>query len=218
MKDRRTTALQRLGATLVLGVMAASLGGCQSLLFTAAYLIRGTDDPAECNKLREKRVAVVCRPVVSLKYTSARVNQDLAQQVAALLREKVRKIKMIDQRKVAEWMDENRWDEYTEVGRAVGADIVVGIDLEQFELYESQTLYKGRAITEIKAFDCHTGKAIFTKPPTNLVYPPHREVQTSDMQESDFRRQFVSILAEQIARHFYAHDPYEDVGLDSKNM
>jgi hypothetical protein len=218
MNSRRPRACQRFVVGLVLAAALVSAGGCTSLLFTAAYMIRGTDVPAECNKLREKRVVVVCRPVVSLQYRNARVDQDLAQEVSVLLREKVPKIKMVDHRKVAEWMDEHAWEEYTEVGKALNADIVVGIDLEHFDLHQSQTLFQGRANTEVKAYDCQTGKLLFKKRPQQLVYPPHRVIQTSDVQEADFRREFIRILADQVARHFFAHDPYDDFALDSKRI
>ena len=218
MNSRRPRAWQRFAVGLVLGLALASAGGCTNLLFTGAYMIRGTDVPAECNKLREKRVVVVCRPVVSLQYRNARVDQDLAQEVSVLLREKVPKIKMVDHRKVAEWMDEHAWEEYTEVGKALKADIVVGIDLEHFDLHQSQTLFQGRANTEVKAYDCHTGKLLFKKRPSQLIYPPNRVIQTSDVQEADFRREFIRILADQVARHFFAYDPHDDFALDSKRI
>ena len=33
--------------------------------------------------------------------------------------------------------------------------------------------------------------------------------------EAEFRREFVAVLADQIARHFYAHDPYADLAQDA---
>ncbi len=203
---------------LVLAATMTSSWGCTSLLFTAAYLFKGNDIPAECDTLRDKRVVVVCRAMVNLHYNLARVDHDLAQEVGNLLRQNVAKIKVVDHRKVAEWMDEHTWEEYVDVGKALNADLVVGIDLERFSLHKSQTLYQGRATTEIKVFDCQTGKLVFRKRPPEAVYPPNREVQASEIQESDFRRQFVRVLADQLARHFYPHDRYEDFALDAKGI
>ncbi len=218
MKERRTRTGQPCVIMLMLAAVLASAGGCTSLLFTAAYIFKGNDAPAECDKLREKRVVVVCRPVVALRYSNARVDQDLAQEVGALLRQNVPKIKVVDHRKVAEWMDEHAWEEYAEVGKALKGDLVVGIDLEHFELHQSQTLFQGRANTEVKVYDCQTGKLVFNKRPPQAVYPPNRVVQTSDVQEADFRRQFVRVLADQIARHFFDHDRYENFAMDSKSI
>jgi len=196
----------------------ASACGCTNLLFTAMYMIRGNEAPPECGKLKDKRVAVVCRPVVALQYRNARVDQDLAQELSTLLRQNVPKIKVIDHRKVAEWMDEHNWEEYTEVGKALGADLVVGVDLEHFELHQSQTLFQGRANLDVKVFNCQTGEVVFKKHLPQTVYPPNRVVQTSDMQEQEFRREFIRVLADQIGRHFYDHDPYADFAMDSKHI
>jgi len=218
MRQSVTGIWRRLLGILVLATTLSSAWGCTSMLFTAAYLLKGNDVPAECDKLKEKRVVVVCRAMVTLQYNLARVDQDLAQEVGNLLRQNVSKIKVVDHRKVAEWMDEHTWEDYVEVGKALNADLVVGIDLEQFSLYKSQTLYQGRANTEIKVYDCHTGKLVFRKRPPEAVYPPNREVQTSEARESDFRRQFVRVLADQLARHFYPHDRYENFAMDAKGI
>ena len=59
--------------------------GCKSVLTTAAYLINGTDEEAEFKDLKGKKVAVVCRPLVTLQYRDSNAGRDLAQQVATLL-------------------------------------------------------------------------------------------------------------------------------------
>lgn len=208
----------RYGIALVMFVAAAVLptAGCQSLLFTITYLWQGTDEAPEFDGLNGKRVAVVCRPLPSLQYSNSNVARDLAGQVSLLLEQKVPKIKMIDQRKIAKWTDENRWEDYTEVGKAVKADLVVGIDLESFSLYEGQTLYRGKANATVQVFNCKTGKMVFEKSLPQSVYPPNIPVPTSDMpEESFFRKKFVLVLADQIGRHFYMHDPNADVAQDS---
>jgi hypothetical protein len=156
--------------------------------------------------------------VVELQFRNARADQDLAAEVGALLKEKVPKIKMIDKREVSRWIDENSWDEYVQVGKAVGADLVVGIDLERFDLNKGQTLFQGRANTTLKVYDCKTGEVVFEKPLPQVVYPPNREVPAWGKPEAEFRREFVKVLADQIARHFYDHDPGADVAMDSKSI
>ncbi len=205
-------------AMILAALALAGAGGCTSALFTVAYLIQGNNAPAECDKLKDKRVAVVCRPVVALQYRDARVEHDLAAQVSTLLGRNVPKIKIIDHRKVAEWMDENTWDDYVEVGKALGADMVVGIDLEQFSLLQGQTLYQGRATVRLQVFDCKTGEVVFDKRPPQSVYPPNRVVPTSEKPAAEFRAEFVRVLADQIARHFYEHDPHADIALDARSF
>ena len=193
--------------------------GCQTVLFTAMYLIKGTDVDPDFKELKGKKVVVVCRPMVSLQYANSNAGRDLAQDISLLLQEQVPKIKVVDQRKVAKWIDENTWEEYPEVGKAMKADMVVAVDLESFSLYQGQTLYQGKANATVHVFDCKkNGKEVFCKSIPQCVYPPNTPMPASDRTEPDFRREFELVLADQIARYFFAHDPYADVGKDAAAM
>ena len=205
---------------LIAMLMIAALPaiGCTSGLFTAMYLFKGLDVDADFKDLKGKKVAVVCRPTASLTYSNANVGRDLAQQITLLLQEQVPKIKTIDQKKIAKWIDENTWEEYAEVGKAMKADMVVAVDLESFSIYQGQTLYQGKADATIRVFDCTKtgrGKEVFHKNIPQSVYPPSSPMPASDRTEPEFRREFVQVLAGQIARYFYTHDPHDDVGLDA---
>ncbi len=190
--------------------------GCQGALATAMYLIKGNNVDPDFAGLKGKKVAVVCRPMVGLQYNNANVARDLALQVTDLLQKNVPKIQTVDQRKVSKWTDENTWDEYPEVGKAMKADIVVGVDLEAFSLYQGQTLYQGKANATIRVYDCRQGnKVVFEKIIPQAVYPPNSAVPTSDRLEGEFRREFVTVVADHVARYFYAHDPYADMATDS---
>jgi len=214
--DRRPAfGAGRLVALLAVLASLAASAGCTAAFATAAYLIRGTDDPADYNGLKGKKVAVVCRPLVGLTYRDSGVAKDLGQHITLLLKQKVAKIEIIDQGKVDEWVDENTWDEYEEVGKALKADFIVGVDLEQFSIYEGQTVYQGKARVDLKVYDCATGDAVFERRLPPIVYPPNHVVSTGDVQESDFRGEFVAVLGERIARHFYPHDPHADMALDT---
>ncbi len=140
------------------GLALALASGC-SVLATAMYIIEGTNTKADFNQLKGKRVAVICRPVTSLHFRDSSASRDLAKQVGILLQQHVSKIELIDQRDVFEWADENSWDEYYEIGKALDADMVVGLDLEEFDLYEGQTLYKGKANVKIQVYRPGQGHA-----------------------------------------------------------
>lgn len=203
----------------VVGVSLLAAIGCRSALTTAMYLIRGTDVEPDYQGLKGKRVAVICRPLVSLQYRNANVAHELAQRITILLQQRVPKIKTIDQREVAKWLDENNWEEYVEVGRALDADMVLGIDLEGFNIFQGQTLYQGKANVTVRVYDCRDeGTVLYEKILPQVVYPPNSAVPTSERTEAQFRREFVSVLADRIARHFYSHDPYEDMALDATTL
>jgi hypothetical protein len=207
---------RRIAVSLILVVAALPLCGCQSLLVTALYLFKGNDVDPEFAELKGKKVAVVCRPMVALQYRNSSVARDLAQQITTLLEKNVPKIHVVDQRKVNKWLDENTWDEYREVGKAVKAEMVVGVDLESFSLYQGQTVYQGRANAAVAVYDCQqNGKKVFEKILPQSVYPPNAPIPAADRLEGDFRREFVAVLADQIARYFYAHDPFPDMAQDA---
>ena len=207
-------------ATVLIAVAALSIfGGCQSAITTAMYLIKGTDVDAEYTGLKGKKVAVVCRPITELNYANSGVGRDLVREISKLLQEKVSKIKVVDAQKVNKWWDENTWEEYVEVGKALKADVVVGVELERFSIYQAQTLYQGKANAVVRVYDCKDGgKVLFEKILPQTVYPPNTYIQTSDVQETEFRREFMGVLADQIARHFYSHDPYADLGQDNSAL
>ncbi len=215
MEDRSRFQHARtyLAATLLLTLVAAA--GCQASLATAMWLIKGPNIPAQFNQMEEKKVAVVCRALDFSNFNYANVPKELSRQVAAMLATNGRKIQVVDQRKVDEWMDNNMWDEYQEVGKALDADLVLGLDIEQFSIYESQTLYRGKANVTMKLYDCESGKLLVDKALPRTVYPPNAAKPTSDLQESAFRREFLVTLADEIGRHFYPHDPRANFAADA---
>jgi len=177
--------------------------GCQSLMFTALYLIKGTDVDPDFKDLKGKKVVVVCRPMVSLQYANSNVGRELAQQISLILEAQVPKIKVVDQRKVTQWTDENTWEEYAEVGKALKADMVVGIDLESFSLYQGQTLFQGKANATIRVFDCKKGgkTGVPQEHPTSCL-PAERANAGLRADRTGLRAEFENELAGQIARYF----------------
>lgn len=207
----------RLGGAIALAApLVAASTGC-NLVAMGLYLVQGMNQPAKFDGLRGKRVAVVCRPISTLQYRNSTVHRELAKHVCVLLEKNVRKIKLIDQREIAEWTDENNWEDYAEIGKALGADMVLGLDLDDFSLYQGQTLYQGKASITVTVFDLKKDMKIpvFEESLPQTLYPPNSAIHAGDRPEAQFRRQFVGALAEQIGRYFYEHDPTVDFSSDS---
>lgn len=198
----------------VLGWMVlCSTAGCTQALFTAAYLIRGTDEPPEFDGLKEKRVVVVCRAPATMNPDHALATEALARRVSQLLRRRVSDIQLIPPEKVAKWTDEHSWDEFTEVGEALGAEMVVGIDLLDFSLYRSSTVYQGRADIAVIVYDMtRDGEIVFEKAPLRVLYPSTGIPTT--VPRAQFRRVVVNVIAEDIGKLFYPHDRTADFARD----
>lgn len=191
--------------------------GCTGPALTVMYLLGGMDIPAEYKGLKGKKVAIVCRPVASTQYQNPNVAHEIARQVARLIKRNVSKVEIIDYRKVADWTDNNTWEEFIDIGDALEADRVIGIDLESFSVFQGQTLYQGRANCIVKVYDCTSEDVdpVYEKVLPPIVYPPNTGIPTSEKTESRFQLEFIGVISEQIARLFYNHDPHTDFAVDS---
>lgn len=191
--------------TLIL-LLPLFTGGC-SMITTVAYLVAPEKDaPAEFKGLRGKHVAVVCKPIVELEFSDASSARELATMVGSQLTQNVRKARVIEQHEVARWIDENAWVDYPTLGKALDADIVVGIDLEQFRMHEGSTLYRGRATAKVRVYDVVEKRVLFEKRLDNFTFPGDSAVPASDQSESQFRALFLQVLSAKIARCFHAYD------------
>ena len=215
--DRMTKRCKTLLGLVALAALLASATGCRMLFTTVAYLIKGTQVEADYDGLSGKKIAVVCRPGVKMAWGNPAVADDLARQVGTLLRANLsKKTQVIDQQKVAAWLDEHEMMDYAEVGKALKADMVLGIDLLDFSLLQGQTLYQGKANVELTVYDCKNGdKQVYQKSMPQTLWPPNGGIATSEMPEPQFRRKFVLQLADQIGRHFYPHDKQSDFARDT---
>lgn len=198
-------------ASLLAAAVLPAASGCSTLL-TAAYLIAPQDVPAEYKGLKGKHVAVICKPIVELEFSDAGSARELAGTVGALLEKNVRKVRVIGQDEIARWIDENTWIDYPTVGKALDADMVVGIDLESFRMHEGSTLYRGRATINVRVYDVAEKKVVFSKRFDDFQFPSDGAMPVTDRSEAQFRAMFLQILSQRIARAFYAYDSRETFG------
>lgn len=211
--------VRRLLTLLLLSSVVATSGGCVSALATMTYLVKGNVVDPEFTGLRKKKVAVVCRPLVQLSFAhtnGGKVDADIARALGEKLRDNISKLRLVDPQRVEEWTDANEWNDYKEVGKGVGADLVVAIDLQDFQLYAGQTLFQGKAKAVVKVYDMNDGgKVVFTKHLPQTVYPPNAARSTTDTQADQFRREFIEVFSEEIGRMFYAHEVKLDYARDT---
>ena len=206
-------------ATTLIGCVLLSSTGCIARF--AAQILNtslGNMVPAKFKGLEKRRVAVVAVSGSS-SFGPTSAAEMIARKVEIKLRENVSGIQIVHQQEIGDWMDHNDWNEvdYQEVGAAVGADMVVAIDMQSFSLYDGPTLFRGKSDVIITVFDVkNRGAILFEELPPQILYPVASGLHISGgTNETGFRRQFIDYVSTRIARNFYAYDATTDFGQDA---
>ena len=205
-----------LALLLVLATLATT--GCvHSILATGIYLWQGGNVvPADCEALEDQRVVVVCRPPSSNEYRHAGAARSIGKRVSKQLAENVPGIEMVSYSEVDNWVDEQDWDNYKELGRAVKATRIVYIELDNFDLHKGATLYQGNAEINVKVYDMEKpSDPIWERNLGQLLFPRNSGIPAADKPVQQFQRQFVEVVSNQIAIHFYKHNPNTSFALDA---
>lgn len=194
-----------------------SVGCLHSLLATGIYLWQGGNVvPAEYEGLENERVVVICRPPASAEYSNAGAARALGARVSSLLKENVEDVDVVSPQEVDNWVDEQDWENFLDLGRSVKATRIVMIELDDFDLYKGKTLYQGAADVGLEIYDLEQkGKSVWDRRLGQVLFPRNSGIPASDKPVQVFERQFVDVLARQIAEHFYKHNPNADFALDA---
>jgi hypothetical protein len=205
-----------LAAFVLLG-LATSLSGCHTLLATGVYVWQGGNTaPAECDVLRNEHVVVVCRPPSSQEYSYAGASRAIAQRVSELLVQNVKGIDVVDPRDVDKWVDESDWGDFRELAKVVRAQKVVHVELDDFQLYKGKTLYQGHAVVTVNVYDMKDpSRPEWQRDLGEILYPVNSGIPAQDKPVQQFEREFVTIIAQRVAEHFYPHDPNASFAIDA---
>ena len=210
-------AINRFLALVFGASMLVSAGGCPAMLATVIYVWEGGNwAPAECDELHGERVVVICRPPTSHEYRHAGASRAISQNVSELLVENVKKIDVVNPREVDNWVDESDWGDFRELAEAVRADMVVHIEMDDFELYKGTTLYQGKANVTVSVYDMNDrSRLVWEKQLGEILYPTNSGIPAQDKPVQHFEREFVQVVAERIAMNFYRHDPHGTFAMDA---
>lgn len=205
-----------LGLTLL--VLSSATGCIQSLLATGVYLWQGGNVvPAQCEELKGQRVVVVCRPPSTNEYRHAGASRSIGKRVSSLLEENVKGIDVVSPREVDNWIDEQDWENFKDLGRAVKATRIVYIELDNFDLYKGTTLYQGDADVQLTVYDMtkRDGDQVWSRNVGQILFPRNAGIPSADKSVQEFQDQFVEVVSVQTASLFYKHDPNADFALDA---
>jgi len=180
------------------------------------YFIQGNDNPAECNKLEDQTVAVVCISENG-SYGPDNSAQKIARAVGKILAVEVDGIKVIHHSKVNNWLDTNEEGStnFRKIGKDLEADMVLAIELSGYSLHEGQTMYKGRAGIDLTLYDlADTGDIVWEANDPEYSYPYNSGIHISELSEASFEKKFILEISKIIARRFHPHERVHDVARD----
>lgn len=202
---------------LLAAATLVSSNGCASILATGIYVMQGGNMvPPECEALEGQRVVVMCRPPSSHEYRHAGASRAISKRVSELLVENVKGIDVVNPREVDNWVDESDWGDFRELAQAVRADMVVHVELDDFELFKGKTLYQGHANVTVSVYDMRdSSRLVWERQLGEILYPVNSGIPAQDKPVQQFEREFVGIVAEQIAINFYRHDPHAAFAMDA---
>lgn len=208
-----------LAASFVLSTMLiVSFTGCIGAMSQLIYVIKGHNVPAAYDGLTEKRVAVVCVSDASA-YGPDRLTYTVSKAVSMKLARGVKKIEVVPQAQIDNWVDQNAWDEFefSALGKGVGANAVVAIEIASYSIHEGPTIYKGRAEVTATVYDLDApegSQVAFIYGPREFTFPKHGHpsIQSNDRQ---FESLFLARLTQDISNQFCKHDKLESFADDA---
>ncbi len=204
--------------TALLALVVVSTSGCvHSILATGIYLWQGGNVvPAECELLEDQRVVVVCRPPSSNEYRHAGAARSIGKRVSKMLEANVPGIDVVSPSEVDNWIDEQDWDNFKDLGRAVKATRIVYIEMDNFDLYKGTTLYQGNAEVQVTVYDMASrGRLVWERNIGQILFPRNSGIPAADKPVQQFQRQFIEVVSSQISEYFYKHNPNASFALDA---
>ena len=203
----------------------ASATGCAGALMMPYYLIYGTDSPAvyqdEVSEIpKGSKMVVICRSNLNL-FGSANPNADLSTGVTYVVSnnikgKKKKKLEWIPFSKVEELFEEEEFNSlsFEKMGAKLGADYVIGVEIDSFETHHLTQFYQGSSKVLVRLVDVNKQETIVRESMPEYVYPP-TPVPISDYDETEFQKIFIVKLSKKISTLFCPYDPHEQYAVDS---
>jgi hypothetical protein len=212
-----------MAAVLAGGALIAT-GGCDPR--TLAYFLQPFEPtiPPPCETSFEgKKVVVLCHVASNSMAEYSSLDRDLSREFTSILRKKVKKIVVVDPDKVATWVEAHpKWTAPAEIANDFNADIVVFLEVEQFQIQSPGDLnmLHGESKVHIQAFEMQYPKNSKDKPikdqpkePVSIyddygesMFPDRGPIPAeSASSRSKFRIKFVKIVAKEVSWHFIEH-------------
>ncbi|MDR3638378.1 MAG: hypothetical protein P4L84_31535 [Isosphaeraceae bacterium] len=233
MTPRPHARTRRAACSLVLmsaGLLA--LAGCDPR--TLFYFIQPNEPtipvPEGSPSLVGKRVAVVAHASSGAQGEFPALEREFAREFSRRLQKNVKKIDMVSQEKVWDWVDGHTdWNNPAEIARAFEADYVIFLEIESFKTKEAGDLnvLHGTSRTHIQAIALDypknsRGKRLTDQPKEEeTVYDDYQETEfpkrgpiptDTGTSAAKFKKTFLKVVAVECTWHFLEHAPEDAIG------
>ncbi len=211
--DRHSRAGRWIAAAALLG-LAGLAGGCQVAGVVADVVSGGGSIDAVYEPTDRTTLVLVDDPGRRLS------GGDLSGLIAGRIRDALIEEKVVEH-VVPTTMVQNlrqQHDNFSQwpidkVGQHAGAEQVIYVAVEHFQLTEAGAIYRPRAAVRVKVIDVASGARLFPSPRVDRGYPVQVEQHYRDMSgatpttESLLSRDLAEHLAAAVAKLFYKHKP-----------
>jgi hypothetical protein len=209
---------------LLAGGTLIAISGCDPR--TLAYFLQPGEPtiPPPCQtSFQGKKVVILCHATSGAMGEFSSLERDLSREFAAILRKKVKRITVVEPDKVATWVEAHpKWTDPAEAGRDFTADVVIFLEVEQFQLQSpgDLNLLHGESKVHIQAFEMQYPKnskdKLLKDQPKEAVsiYDDYGEIDfpnrgpipiDSGSSRSKFKNTFLKIVAKEVSWHFVEH-------------
>ncbi len=205
----------RLRIVPILLLAAALLSGC-NILGPLLYLVaprRSETIAAEFDDLAGKTVAIVIYADMDTLYEYPYTRTEMAMAVGTQLRDNIADVRIVHPSRVIRYQEGNlHWDTEPmgEIGRALDADYVLYVSLNEFTTHEpgSVNLPVGRVSASVSLWDTSVptsdpGACVWHK--DNLAVKIDANAGPLAWDPEALRLQMQRVFADRLAKHFYEH-------------
>ena len=204
---------KRFVLTILLAAIAMGQGGCAVVAWTAAQFKGLEKIRALYHPPRDKKYLVLVESRTPLNYPV--IKTDLTRRINRLLIEHDLAASTVPHEMLAN-LSAAREDfnemAISQIGEALGADVVLYVEIDEFMLKESRAspLWRGRLSTNVRMVECPSGERLWPDLPPRMGLPVDA-VQTETVEESSkyygrkVSEQLADMMADKICKYFYDH-------------
>ena len=217
---------------LLIGAGLLSVAGCDPRALV--YFLQPNEPtippPEGSPSLSGKRVVVVAHASAGAQGELPSLERDFAREFSRRLQKKIKKIDMVEQNKVWNWVEGHQdWTNPAEIARAFEADYVVFLELESFKTKNEGDLnvLHGTSRTHIQVIALNhpknsRGRSLTDQPKEEETvydeyqeteYPKARPIPIEDGRSAaSFKKVFLKVAAVECTWHFVDHVPADTIG------